>query len=59
MVIIGYELVGYLLFYSFMSCVTFKKSTLMAYAEIKIQQTSQTSFSVKANLDEETSSINL
>lgn len=31
----------------------------MAYAEIKIQQTSQTSFSVKANLDEETSSINL
>lgn len=42
-VVIGYELVSYLLFYSSARCVTFKElfvhksSTLMAYIEIKIQ----------------------
>lgn len=42
-VVIGYELVSYLLFYSSVRCVTFKElfvcksSTLMAYIEIKIQ----------------------
>ena len=42
-VVIGYELVSYLLFYSSAHCVTFKElfvcksSTLMAYIEIKIQ----------------------
>ena len=36
-VIIGYELVSSLLFYSSARCVTFKSSTLMAYIEIKIQ----------------------
>ena len=40
-VVIGYELVSYLLFYSSAHCVTFKElfvcksSTLMAYIEIK------------------------
>jgi len=42
-VVIGYELVSYLLFYFSARCVTFKElfvaksSTLMAYIEIKIQ----------------------
>lgn len=42
-VIIGYELVNYLLFYSSARCVTFKEffvcesSTLIAYIEIKIK----------------------
>lgn len=42
-VVIGYELVSYLLFYSSARCVAFKElfvcksSTLMAYIEIKIQ----------------------
>ena len=64
-VVIGYELVSYLLFYSSAHCVTFKElfvcksSTLMAYIEIKIQLFKlhrQTSFSVKANLFVGTSS---
>lgn len=42
-VVIGYELVSYLLFYSSARCVTFKElfvcksSILMAYIEIKVQ----------------------
>ena len=62
-VVIGYELVSYLLFYSSAHCVTFKElfvcksSTLMAYIEIKIQLlSSKTSFSVKENLGAGTSS---
>lgn len=64
-VVIGYELVSYLLFYSSARCVTFKEpfvcksSTLMAYIEIKLQLlSSMTSFSVKENLGAGTSSIN-
>mgnify|MGYP007109784662 FL=1 len=43
MIVIGYDLVSYLLHYSSARCVTFKElfvcksSTLMAYIEIKIQ----------------------
>ena len=42
-VVIGYELVSYLLFYSSVRCVIFKElfvcksSTLMAYIELKIK----------------------
>lgn len=62
-VVIGYELVSYLLFYSSARCVTFKEpfvcksSTLMAYIEIKLQLLiSKTSFSVKENFGAGTSS---
>lgn len=57
-VVIGYELVSYLLFYSFARCVTFKElfvcksSTLMAYIEISsFLSSTHTSFSVKASSD--------